>query len=125
MVDTADLDFDAFFDRLSIKKVLPVIPVESKLFRSLVLHIHFKEFPHQGVEATLARVKQTFFPIGDARRLIATVKKSCSKCRILLKQVVGLELADLHPARTTIAPPFYAVQMDIAMGFKARPTNNS
>ena len=39
--------------------------------------------------------------------------------------MVGLELADIHPARTTIAPPFYAVQMDIAMGFKARPTNDS
>ena len=70
-------------------------------------------------------MKQTFYPIGDARRLIAAVKKSCSKCRILLRQAVGLELADIHPARTTIAPPFFAVQMDIAMGFKARPTNDS
>jgi hypothetical protein len=125
LIEKADLDFSPFFDAVSIKKVLPVIPVDSKLFRAFVLHIHFKELPHQGVEATLARIKQTFFPIGDARRLIASVKKSCSKCRILLKQVVGLELADIHPARTTIAPPFYAVQMDIAMGFKARPTNDS
>ena len=125
LLETADLDFEAFFDSVSIKKVLPVIPVESKLFQSLVLHIHFKEFPHQGVEATLSRVKQTFYPLGDARRLIAAVKKSCSKCRILLRQAVGLELADIHPARTTIAPPFFAVQMDIAMGFKARPTNDS
>ena len=125
LLETADLDFEAFFDSVSIKKVLPVIPVESKLFQSLVLHVHFKEFPHQGVEATLSRVKQTFYPIGDARRLIAAVKKSCSKCRILLRQAVGLELADIHPARTTIAPPFFAVQMDIAMGFKARPTNDS
>ena len=125
LLDQADLDFQAFFDSVSIKKVLPVMLVDSKLFRSLVLHIHFKELPHQGVEATLARIKQTFYPIGDAQKLIASVKKSCSKCRILLKQVVGLELADIHPMRTTIAPPFYAVQMDIAMGFKARPTNDS
>jgi hypothetical protein len=125
LLDMADLDFDAFYDGVSIKKVLPVMHVDTKLFRALVLHIHFKEFPHQGVEATLARLKQTFYPLGDARRLIATVKKSCSKCRILLRQVIGLELADIHPMRTTIAPPFYAVQMDIAMGFKARPTNDS
>jgi hypothetical protein len=125
LLDTADLDFHAFYDGVSIKKVLPVMHVDTKLFRALVLHIHFKEFPHQGVEATLARLKQTFYPLGDARRLIATVKKSCSKCRILLKQVIGLELADIHPMRTTIAPPFYAVQLDIAMGFKARPTNDS
>jgi len=125
LLDVADLDFQAFFDGVSIKKVLPVMLVESKLFRSFVLHIHFREFPHQGVEATLHRVKQTFFPIGDARRLITTVKKACSKCRILLKQVIGLELADVHPMRTTIAPPFFAIQLDIAMGFKARPTNDS
>ena len=125
LLETSDLNFHAFFDEVSIKKVLPVVLVSSKLFRSYVLHIHFKEFPHQGVEATLARLPQTFYPIGDARRLITTVKKSCSKCRILLKRVIGLELADIHPARTTIAPPFFSVQMDIAMGFKARPTNDS
>jgi hypothetical protein len=60
-------------------------------------------------EATLARIKQTFCPIGDACKVIAKVKCACSKCRILLKQVVGLELADIHSARTTIAPPFYSV----------------
>ena len=125
LLDVADLDFRAFYDAASIKKVLPVMLVDSKLFRALALHIHFREFPHQGVEATLARIKQTFYPLGYARRLIATIRKSCSKCRILLKQVIGLELADLHPMRSTIAPPFYAIQMDIAMGFKARPTNDS
>ena len=105
ILETSDLDFQAFFDDVSIKKVLPVVLLSSKLFRSYVLHIHFKEFPHQGVEATLARLRQTFYPLGDAPRLITTVKKSCSKCRILLKQVIGLELADIHPARTMIAPP--------------------
>lgn len=125
LTNKADLDFDAFYDGASIKKVLPIIPVQSILFQALALHTHFKDLPHQGVEATLARIKQTFYPIGDARRIITAIKKSCSKCRILLKQVVGLELADIHPMRTTIAPPFYAVQMDIAMGFKARPTNDS
>ena len=125
LLDVADLDFEAFYDGVSIKKVLPVMLVDTELFRALALHIHFREFPHQGVEATLARLKQTFYPLGYARRMIASIRKSCSKCRILLKQVIGLELADLHPMRSTIAPPFYAVQMDIAMGFKARPTNDS
>ena len=50
----ADLDFQAFYDGVSIKKVLPVMLVDTKLFRALALYIHFREFPHQGVEATLA-----------------------------------------------------------------------
>ena len=125
LLDVADLDFEAFYDRVSIKKVLPVMLVDTKLFRALALHIHFREFPHQGVETTLARLKQTFYPLGYARRLITAIRKSCSKCRILLKRVIDLELAYLHPMRSTIAPPFYAIQMDIAMGFKARPTNDS
>ena len=43
----------------------------------------------------------------------------------MAKKAVGLELADIHNARTTIAPPFYYCMMDIAMGFKARPTKDS
>jgi hypothetical protein len=43
----------------------------------------------------------------------------------MLRRAVGIELADLHKARTTIAPPFYNAMIDIAMGFKARPTKDS
>ena len=125
LLDTADLDFQAFYDGVTIKKVLPVILVQSPLFHSLALHTHFVELPHAGVETTLARIRQTFFPLGDARRALSRIKKACSKCRLILKQTVGLELADIHNARTTIAPPFYSCMMDIAMGFKARPTKDS
>jgi len=125
LIDIADLDVTPFYDGLSIKKVLPVILVKSSLFHAFLIHIHFKEFPHAGVEATLARIKQTFYPVGEARRAIAMIKKACSKCRLMLKQVVGLELANVHPMRTVLAPPFYAVQMDLAMGFKAKPTKDS
>jgi hypothetical protein len=43
----------------------------------------------------------------------------------MLKKTVELELADFPRARTTIAPPYYAIMVDIAMGFKARPTKDS
>ena len=125
LLDTADLDFSPFYDEVSIKKVLPIILVQSPLFHAFALHTHFVELPHAGVEATLARIKQTFFPIGDARRALSTIKRACSKCRLMAKRAVGLELADIHDARTTIAPPFYSCMMDIAMGFKARPTKDS
>jgi hypothetical protein len=79
-LETHDLDFSCFYDCASIKKVLPVILVKSPLFHSLLLHVHFKELPHAGVEVTLARMKQRFYPIGHARRAISRLKESCSKC---------------------------------------------
>jgi hypothetical protein len=121
LMDVADLDFDPFYDGVTIKKVLPIMLVKSELFYSLLNHVHFRELPHAGVEPTLARIRQAFYPIGDPRQTIAKVKKACSKCRLMLKEVVGLELADIHPLRYTICPPFYGVMMDIAMGFKAKP----
>ena len=41
LLDVADLDFQAFYDGVSIKKVLPIMLVDTKLFRALALHIHF------------------------------------------------------------------------------------
>jgi hypothetical protein len=38
---------------------------------------------------------------------------------------VERELANLPDLRTTMAPPFYAIQIDIAMGFKARLSNET
>jgi hypothetical protein len=99
LIEMADLSGMVFFNAASIKKVLPIILVDSRLFRAFVSHFHFKELLHQGVKATLTRIKQTFFPYGDAGRLVAAMKKSCFKCRILLKQVVSPELTDIHPSR--------------------------
>jgi hypothetical protein len=55
------------------------------------------------------------------------VRVAAVQCRLLLREVVGLALADIHPMRTTIAPPpsFFAIQADIAMAFKAKPTRES
>ena len=43
----------------------------------------------------------------------------------MLKKVVELELAQFPSARTTVAPPFWAIQLDIAMSFVVRPTLKS
>jgi hypothetical protein len=124
-VETQDLDVTPFFDGWSIKKVLPVVLVGSEIFQSLLMHIHFKELPHHGVETTYRRMRESFMPVGRARAAINQFRQACSKCRSSLKKVVALELADFPVARTTIAPPFYAIQLDIAMGFSARSTLKS
>ena len=124
-VDSEDLDCSPFFDALHIKKLLPVVYVSLDLFRSYLAHIHNRELPHMGVEATFRRIRERFFPIGNARKAISIYKSQCPKCRLMLKKVVELELAQFPSARTTVAPPFWAIQLDIAMSFVARPTIKS
>jgi hypothetical protein len=95
------------------------------LFHALLLHVHFTDLPHKGTEATLARIRETLWPVGRARICITRLVQTCSKCRLILQRTVERELADLPDQRTTMAPPFYAIQIDIAMGFKARLSNES
>jgi hypothetical protein len=124
-LETSDLDFKPFFDEQHIRKLLPVMLVDSPLFHSLLNYVHFRELPHAGVEATHALIRRSFYPVGNARGAIAKLRKACSKCRLLLKRVVGLELADLHSKRLLIAPPFFAMMIDIAMGFRGKPYKDS
>ena len=42
-----------------------------------------------------------------------------------MKKIVDMELAQYPAVRTTAAPPFWAVQLDIAMSFTAKPTITS
>ena len=44
-----------------------------------------------------------------------------TKCRRIQLRTVELKMAAHTADRSTIAPPFYAVQMDIAYGFSAVP----
>jgi len=120
-VEVQDLDCLPFFDQQQLKKFLPVVAVNSDLFHAYLAFVHLEELPHMGVENTLRRIQERFYPVGNARAAIQKFKKACSKCRLLLKEVVALELADFPAVRTTIAPPFWAVQLDIAMSFSAKP----
>ena len=84
-----------------------------------------KELPHVGVEAKLKRIKERFYPVGNARAAITNFKRQCSKCLIILKETVELEFAQFPLVRTVVAPPFWAVQLDIAMSSSAKPTIDS
>ena len=101
-LDVVDLDFSPFFDSSQIKKVLPVVMVESEIFHSVLFHIHYRGLPHAGVENTLREIMQSFHPIGNARKFIAHFKAQCSKCRIMLKRAVDLELADFQIGRAHV-----------------------
>jgi hypothetical protein len=81
--------------------------------------------------ATIARAKALVLPYKGKRlptnvaAAVQQLKESCLKCHLMLHSAVGIELMDLHDARTSISPPFYHTMIDIPMGFKARPTKDS
>ena len=120
-IEAQDLDCLPFFDQQHLKKFIPVVAVHSDLFHAYLAYVHLVELQHMGVENTLRRIQERFYPVGNARAAIQRFRKACTKCRLMLKEVVALELADFPVARTTIAPPFWAVQVDIAMYFNAKP----
>jgi hypothetical protein len=125
--EVKDIDCRVFFDATSIRNVLPVMMIESPLFRSLLKHTHDKEMAHPGVEPTLKRIRESFAPVGgqNVRAVISAYRKACTKCRRNVKQMVEKELADFPVFRSSVAPPFYFAMADIAMAFKARPCKDS
>ena len=118
MVESRDIDCSPFFDAPTIKRLLPVVLVQSEAFHAYLSHVHLVELPHKGVEVTYRRIRERFHPIGNARQVIAKYKAACSKCRIILRRVVELELADFPSFRTTVTPPFFFVQVDIVTSFR-------
>jgi hypothetical protein len=125
-VEIRDVDTLPFYDVADVKKILPVVMVRSPLFKAHMAYVHDRQLNHAGVENTLKGIKEMWLPIGGpVRATILSYRKSCSNCRRRLKEVVKMELADFPSCRTTVAPPFYFIQVDIAMAFKAKPFKES
>ena len=69
----------------------------------------------------MKEINRKLFVLGNPRRVISGVRKVCSKCRRIRLKTVELKIAAHSAERSTIAPPFYVVQVDIAYGFNAVP----
>ncbi len=59
------------------------------------------------------------------RAKIAAYRRACTKCRRRLKDRVQKEIGDYPKVRSTVAPPFYHAMMDIATGFRGKPTKKA
>ena len=69
----------------------------------------------------MKEINRKMFVLGNPRRVMAGVRKDCSKCRRIHLKTVELKMAAHAAEWSIIAPPFYAVQVDIAYGFHAVP----
>ena len=121
-----DVDGLPFYDALSIKKVLPIVHTHSPIFLSFLSHVHDKLLDHPGVEQTLKGIREVMMPVGGSvRAKIAAYRRSCTKCRRRIKERIQKEIGDYPKVRSTVAPPFYHAMIDIATGFRGKPTKNA
>ena len=62
---------------------------------------------------------------GGARKLFKRLRKDCSKCRLMEKRTIELEMSKHHPDRFLFSPPYYSVEIDIVYMNDARAFLNS
>ena len=118
---THDLDQVPFLDTHEFTGKVFVIFLDSPVLYSYIMLLHNKILPHAGIEITMKELSKKFKVHGNIRGLIRRIKKDCSRCNLILKKTVELEMS-IHPGpRTILAPPFYSVMLDIAYGFAGQP----
>ena len=120
-----DLDSIPFLDAKEIQAVSPVVLADSEVLFSYLMEVHMKITPHAGVITTTNEIAKKMHIPTSPRALIQQVRKDCTRCRIILKRTVELEMQKHAFPRTMIAPPFYNAMVDIAYGFPGTPYKNA
>ena len=110
-----------FFDEHVISPVVPVVRDSSSIFHAYALHVHLKLRPHAGIEVTMREIYLKMFVLGNPRGIVSKIRKDCTRCRRIHLKTVELKMAHHAQERALVAPPFYAIQLDIAYGFSAVP----
>ena len=111
-----DLDFDLVPDSWEFQGLVPILLAKSPLLFAYAMYVHNVVVPHAGNETVLLEIMKKFYIVGNKRYIITKIRNDCTKCRIMAKKTVELEMAKIHPAKLDVAPVFYNVQMDIAYG---------
>lgn len=124
-VVSSDLDIQVFFDNQDFQAVLPVLHSSSPIFFAYIIYVHDTLRPHSGVELTYREVTKKMYVLDNPKAVIIKVRKDCTKCKMLLRKTLELEMANHGPHRTIMSPPFHAIQMDIVYKFRAKPWVNS
>ena len=116
---------DTMRDLSSLSFCVPLIEKHSPLAYSIIneIHWHHESAKHSGVETTL-RYTMKYAYIVEGRDLVKQVKKSCVRCKILLKRTLNVSMGPISSHSLTIAPAFYVTQTDISGPFKAYTPHN-
>ena len=122
---TKDLDTDVFFDALEFTGFVPLVRASSPLYFAYAMYVHTALRPHSGVEATVKEINKKMHIIDPGRHVIKSIRNTCTRCRMIAKSTLKLEMAKHHEARTTLAPAFHSAQADIVYGFKGQSYKRS
>ena len=97
---------------LGIKLHAPVLDRFSPLAYSVADHVHWKLAPHKGME-THNRVSLEHVHILQGMSLYRELSQECIRCNMRRKRFVQAEMGGLSQYQLTVAPPFWACQMDL------------
>ena len=116
---------DTMRDLSSTSFHVPIIDRHSPLAYSIVneIHWHHDVAKHSGVESTLRYVLQHAYII-EGRELVKCIRKTCIRCKILLKRTLNVSMGPVSEYNLTVAPAFYVCQTDIVGPFKAYSFHN-
>ena len=117
---------DTMRDLSSTTFHVPLVDKHSPLAYSIIneIHWHHDVAKHCGVE-TVLRYTMNLAYIIDGRELVKRIRKSCERCRILLKRTFNVSMGPVSLHNLTIAPAFYISQTDLAGPFKAYSSHNT
>ena len=99
---------------------VPLVDASSPLAYCIAneVHWHSKEARHTGVEKTLRYTLQ-YAHILEGRELLTKIRKSCRKCRALLKEQLKVVMGPVSKHNLNIAPAFYVTQVDLVGPFES------
>ena len=85
------------------------------------MYVHLEIRLHCGVERCMREILKHIFPLHNPRAVIQKIRQNCVKCRIIEKKTCELRMRSHPSTRTTLAPVFYNLQLDICYGFVSKP----
>ena len=99
---------------------VPVMDQYSPVAISIALEIHWHhpDVQHRGIEVITRQMERVAHIIAG-QKLATSIKEGCRRCRLLYKRSVEMAMGPIRDANLSIAPPFYATQVDIFGPFKA------
>jgi hypothetical protein len=118
-VQDLDLLNLAFLDKDEISFHRPPVLSNSDIFYAYALHCHYNLVPHGGIESTLLEISKRFYPVRP-RKVLAKILADCIKCRLLRKKRLQQEMSEHSSLRTTLAPAFAHVCIDLAQNFSTK-----